>query len=133
MTVELEHANLNVPDLDASVNFLLTALPQFKIRGGVTTGDGPKWLHIGTDSTYLTLNAVNVDSDSSKIATLNHLGFVVENVDEIRSRMLGCGYKEGSKVDPHPYRKRLYLLDHDGMEWEFVEYLSADPKERNSY
>ena len=133
MTGELEHANLNVDDLDACAKCLTTALPHFKIRGGVTSGDGAKWIHIGTDSTYLTLNEVKVDDDSTKFETLNHLGFIVENVDEIRSRMLDSGYEEGFKADPHPYRKRLYMLDRDGREWEFVEYLSEDPKERNSY
>ena len=133
MTGDLEHANLNVANLAATVKFLMTALPHFKIRGSGTSRDGTKWLHIGTDSTYLALNEANADSAATKFETFNHLGFVVENVEEIRSRMLNSGYKEGYKVDPHPYRKRLYILDHDGLEWEFIEYLSEIPKERNEY
>ncbi len=27
----------------------------------------------------------------------------------------------------------IYFLDAEDLEWEFVEYLSDDPKERNDY
>jgi hypothetical protein len=33
----------------------------------------------------------------------------------------------------HPWRKRMYFIDADGNDWEFVEYLSADPARRNDY
>ncbi len=31
------------------------------------------------------------------------------------------------------HRTRIYFLDGTGTEWEFVEYLSEDPAERNDY
>jgi len=34
---------------------------------------------------------------------------------------------------PHPHRKRVYFLDNDGGEWEFVQYLSDEPGQRNDY
>jgi len=33
----------------------MTALPDFKVRGGKTSGED-RWLHIGTDLTYLALS-----------------------------------------------------------------------------
>ena len=33
----------------------------------------------------------------------------------------------------HPFRKRVYFNDAEGNDWEFVEYLSQDPLERNDY
>jgi len=35
--------------------------------------------------------------------------------------------------EPHPYRKRVYFSDRTGFEWEFVQYFSDEPKERNDY
>ena len=36
-----------------------------------------------------------------------------------------------SKTTTH--RKRVYFLDPEGNDWEFVQYLSANPAERNEY
>ena len=47
--------------------------------------------------------------------------------------MLTAGYREGFVPEPHPYRKRVYLLDNDGIEYEFVQYYSDDFAERNDY
>jgi hypothetical protein len=33
----------------------------------------------------------------------------------------------------HPHRQRVYFLDPEGNDWEFVQYFSADPAERNDY
>tara|TARA_B100000287_G_scaffold98685_1_gene90747 strand:+ start:580 stop:744 length:165 start_codon:yes stop_codon:yes gene_type:complete len=33
----------------------------------------------------------------------------------------------------HPHRHRYYFFDHDANEYEFVQYLSEDPSERNEY
>jgi hypothetical protein len=33
----------------------------------------------------------------------------------------------------HPFRRRVYFEDPEGNDWEFVQYFSADPRERNDY
>ena len=33
----------------------------------------------------------------------------------------------------HPQRQRVYFYDSEGNDWEFVEYASDDPAERNDY
>ena len=38
----------------------------------------------------------------------------------------------GSKM-MSPYRKRVYFTDPEGNDWEFVQYSSDDPAERNDY
>jgi len=63
----------------------------------------------------------------------NHVGFAVEDADALRERMLAAGYREGFVPEPHPHRKRVYFLDTDGMEYEFVQYYSDDFAERNDY
>ncbi len=135
MSCRLEHANLTVRDLNATVRFLTTAFPEFRVRGGSTEGDSNPWLHVGTESTYLAISQGHgtegvIGPDS---AGFNHLGYVVADADGLRTRMLAAGYREGYLAEPHPYRKRVYILDEDGVEWEFVQYLTDDPALQNEY
>ncbi len=56
MTVRLEHANLCVRDIDTMVRFLRTAFPDFRVRAD---GGSPRWVHVGTDDTYIALSAAD--------------------------------------------------------------------------
>ena len=50
------------------------------------------------------------------------------------SRWVHVGNDVDSTVpNAHPHRKRVYFHDAEGNDWEFVEYLSRDPAERNDY
>jgi len=131
MANQIEHANIRVKDIDQTVKFLTTALLNFIVRGG-NTSEGNRWLHVGTDSTYLALSERSCDEQNREL-DLIHIGFVVDDVDAVRQRLEQAGYSEGMVVDPHPYRKRIYFLDNNNMEWEFVEYFSDNPSERNEY
>ena len=64
---------------------------------------------------------------------VNHLAYDVDEVEPLRQRLLAAGYRESTVPNHHPYRKRVYFYDLDGNDWEFVQYLSSDPKERNDY
>lgn len=139
MPFYIEHANITVPDLDAAITFLTTAFPDFKVRGrGVAETDaGPKqWLHLGTDTTYIALEQHTTPTDCGRTPYrdngVNHLGFVVDDVDGVGERLRAAGFRDGIAVDPHPHRERAYYHDHGGLEYEFVEYLSDDPAERNA-
>ena len=131
MKAYVEHVNFYVSSLREAVQFLATALPEFQVRGRGTS-NGIEWLHIGTDSSYLALSDT-ADEQLVRARKLNHIGFVVSDVASIKTRLREAGYEEGSVVEPSQNRKRLYFLDHDGLEWEFVEYLSDDPALRNEY
>lgn len=63
----------------------------------------------------------------------NHLGFVVQNVEEIASNLLKYGYKRSYPKQVEQFRIRDYFMDADGNEYEFVQYLSEVVEERNSY
>ena len=140
-TPYLEHANISVTNLDQAVAFFRTAFPRFKVRGtGGIASDGttPTWIHVGDDDTYvcLSLTRMAVEGERKRYTgpQVNHIGFVVEDGEDLRRRLVAAGYKQGS-VPPteHPYRKRFYFHDPDGNEYEFVEYLSEDPRKRNDY
>lgn len=140
MKCYLEHANITVADINKTIEFLTTAFPHFKVRGGgesETDGVVRKWLHIGTDETYVALEEVSSKDEGTrrpyKDVGINHIGFVVEDVEPIVKRLKDADYKESITVEPHPFRKRVYFYDKDGIEYEFIEYLSDDFAERNDY
>lgn len=137
--IKLEHANLVVADIAATLDFVQTAFPEWKIRGkGEMSwhGEPRNWVHVGTDETYLTLND---DGDgenrdlSGHTPGLAHLGFVVEDLDAVVSRLQAKGYVIDIEGAEHPFRKNVYFLDPAGFQFEFVEYLSDKPSERNLY
>ena len=138
MMVRLEHANLCVRDIDAMVKFLQTAFPEFRIRRDVTGKDGERWVHVGTDDTYFALNPATTESkeqwkpNEGRVGT-NHLGFEVDDVEALRVRLAAAGYEDSTFPNAHPHRKRIYFLDPEGIEWEFVQYMTDDPAKRHDY
>ncbi|MBI5835030.1 MAG: VOC family protein [Armatimonadetes bacterium] len=135
MGSNVEHANLSVRDVDASVRFLLAAMPDFVVRHDSGPGPG-RWVHLGNDATYIALNAMDEPGDALFAHCrpgLNHIGFVVDDADALRERMLAAGYAEGYQPAQHPQRTRVYFVDGDGIEWEFVSYLPGGPALRNDY
>jgi catechol 2,3-dioxygenase-like lactoylglutathione lyase family enzyme len=136
MSARLEHANLTVGDLDAAIDFLLTAIPEFRVRGRGTDPEGRRWVHVGSESSYIAINEEIPERDGPSAAQwrgVNHLGFVVDDAEAVKRRLVAKGYREGYICEPHPHRKRLYLHDRDDNEWEFVEYRSDRAPERNDY
>lgn len=131
----LEHANITINNMESSIHFFQTAFPDFEIRGGGEM-NGRKWIHLGNDITYIALNTsvepeMNV-KDYSK-SGINHLGFVVEDVEIIAKRLLAAGFKRDYPKQVENYRIRDYFADADGNEYEFVQYLSDAIQERNFY
>jgi catechol 2,3-dioxygenase-like lactoylglutathione lyase family enzyme len=138
MTVRLEHANLCVRDIDAMIRFLRTAFPEFRVRADRSDRDGSRWVHIGTDDTYVALTRATGEREPlwqpyEGLPGVNHLGYEVEDAEALRARMLAAGYEESTVPNNHPHRRRVYFLDSDGNDWEFVQYRSAHPAERNDY
>jgi catechol 2,3-dioxygenase-like lactoylglutathione lyase family enzyme len=138
MTARLEHANLTVRDIDATVLFLQTAFPEFRIRFERNARGSPRWVHIGTDDCYICLTQSTVVPEQggtpySGLPGINHLGYEVDDVEALRKRLQSAGYQDSTVPNNHPYRKRVYFHDRDGNDWEFVQYLSGDPAKRNDY
>lgn len=137
MTVRIEHANMIVRDIDATARFLQTAFPDFRIRHEGSRGKD-RWMHIGTDDTYIALNQASGEPREAwepyqGLPGVNHLGYEVDDVDALRERMHEAGYRDSTIPNRHPHRKRVYFYDPDGNDWEFVQYFSDDPAERNDY
>ncbi|HVS83636.1 MAG TPA: VOC family protein [Pyrinomonadaceae bacterium] len=137
MECRLEHANLNVRDVEAMIRFLKTAFPEFRVRREGKC-HGIRWVHVGTDNTYIVLNPTKADSERHWIPYsgepgVNHLAYEVDDVASLRARLKAAGYRESTVPNAHPHRKRVYFYDPEGNDWEFIQYFSQDPAERNDY
>lgn len=137
MTIRMEHANLHVRYFDDAVRFLTSAFPEFKVRSE-SVRDGLRWMHIGTNETYIALNETSKEAASGTAPYdghpgVNHLGYEVDDVDALRQRLAAAGFRDSTYPNSHPHRKRVYFNDADGNDWEFVEYLTDDPSLRNDY
>ncbi|MBW2313754.1 MAG: VOC family protein [Deltaproteobacteria bacterium] len=138
MEIRLEHANLAVRDLDAMIRFVTTAFPEFRIRAEGKTWRNQRWAHVGTDDTYLALSEAPVEPTERWVPYsgkpgVNHLGYEVDDVEALRGRLASAGYADSTVPNDHPHRRRVYFHDAEGNDWEFVEYRSDDPAERNDY
>jgi catechol 2,3-dioxygenase-like lactoylglutathione lyase family enzyme len=119
----LEHVNLTVSDLDRSTAFYCDLL-DLRVRWKGPIGDGLEGAHVGADHHYLALFQA---AQEGKVALdyarpgLNHVGFVVDDLDAARGRAerLGATVHHEASYDPG---RRIYLLDPDGHEVELVEY-----------
>ena len=132
----LEHLNITSTDVEATVRFLQTALPDYKVRGA-GEGEAGRWVHVGMETTYIAVEDRGAREKGPHIAYehagLNHLGFVVDDGEALVERMRAAGYREGSQFLEHPARRRYYFYDQDDNEYEFVEYLSERTADRNDY
>tara|TARA_B100000768_G_scaffold43505_1_gene42323 strand:- start:3352 stop:3789 length:438 start_codon:yes stop_codon:yes gene_type:complete len=133
----LEHMNLVVSDLAASLSFYRAAFPHWRIRDsgdGVWSGQTRKWLHFGDDYQYLAFND-DGDGENRDLAShtpgLAHFAFVTSNIDAVVERLAAAGFSVAKQGADEPHRKNLYFVDPAGFEVEFVEYLSDLPEQRN--
>ena len=134
--MRLEHANLSVHDADAMTRFLCAVATDFRVRGTGTDAQGRPWRHVGNDDFYIALQSVTRGETRKPYGDtpgLNHLGWEVASVDALQARMSAAGYAPNLRVDDHPARRRLYYYDPEGNDWEFVEYTTEDPRQRNDY
>lgn len=135
--IQLEHLNLVVSDLSATLSFYQAALPHWRIRNSGTSdwyGKQRQWLHFGDAYQYITFNdnGVGENRDLAGHQTgLAHFAFVTSNIDGVIKRLSDAGFKQAKDGADEPYRKNIYFVDPSGFEIEFVEYLSDLPEHRN--
>ncbi|MEZ5894321.1 MAG: VOC family protein [Parvularculaceae bacterium] len=140
----VEHVNLVVTHIGPSAAFLMTAFPDWRIRGeggGEWAGVPRRWAHVGDDDHYVTLNEFLLPEAArgrhrdlqGAEPGLAHIGFAVTDIDGVIARLAAAGYAIDHDGETHPFRRNVYYIDADGLEWEFVEYFSDKPEEKNLY
>lgn len=135
----LEHANVTVRDMDRAIRFLMTALPDWRVRGGGEMdwqGKRIRWHHVGNETSYLALQGggegPHPDAYSHSLGA-KHLGFVVPDLDAVVRRLAEAGFPADHYAAEHAYRRRVYFCPDDLLQIEFIQYLTDDPALRNAY
>ena len=123
----IEHVNITVSDPKKTAA-LLCELFDWEIRWQGPAKDDGYTVHVGTDSHYLAVysKGQNTESERASYVTkggLNHIGIVVDDLDDIEKRVVEAGYSPHSHGDYEPGR-RFYFDDPDGIEFEVVSYIS---------
>ncbi len=137
--VRLEHVNLVVSNIEETKKFLFAAMPHWRVRGKGTNKWYQRkrnWEHIGDDDYYITLNDHGEGENRNLrgfTPGLAHVGFVVDDVDSLITRLTDEGYEIATLGATHPHRKTVYFIDPAGFEFEFIEYLSKENSEKNMY
>ena len=125
MTAALEHTNLTVTDPHRTAA-VLCDLFGWHLRWHGEALAGGHTVHVGTDDTYLALYAppgpVSTGDGSYTLrGGLNHIGVVVDDLDEVERRVRTAGLEPFNHADYEPGR-RFYFRDRDGIEFEVVSY-----------
>ena len=107
----LEHLNMTSTDVDETVRFLLTAMPEFSIRGGGGGEKAQRWVHVGTEDSYLCVEdrgATERGPHQPYVHPgMNHIGFVVEDAAAVSRRLLEAGYAQASVLLLRPRWERV--------------------------
>ncbi|MGR3491490.1 MAG: VOC family protein [Shimia sp.] len=124
--IQLEHVNVTVSDGPATAAWLSDVFGwHIRWQGEVMEGAGHS-IHIGTDTSYVALYTPKRVHDPERtsytqLAGLNHIAVVVDDMEAVEARVSAAGFTPGPHQDYEPGR-RFYFDDHDGIEWEVVQY-----------
>ena len=121
----LEHTNLTVRDPKALAQKLCTIF-DWQIRWQGDAINEGFTVHVGSASSYLALYTPKrlIESNSRSDAhlnNLNHIGVVVESLDEIQAKLNELGLETFSHRDYEP-GQRFYVLVDDDLELEVISY-----------
>lgn len=126
----LEHVNITVADPDATAQ-VLCDLFDWHLRWAGAAKNGGRSVHVGeaesaASDSYLALYSpgkpLGAAGDSYvTLGGLNHIGLLVDNLDQAESRVIAAGYTPHSHADYEPGR-RFYFHDGNGVEIEVVSY-----------
>ncbi|WP_374358407.1 VOC family protein, partial [Chitinimonas sp.] len=123
-TSYLEHANLQVQDIDEASHFILTALPDWRLRGQGDMdwfGKPVQWRHLGNDHAYIALQSGATEPAANWrncSANVKHLGMVVASLPALLMRLEAAGYLPDHWGASHPHRRSVYFLNRDGIQFE---------------
>ncbi|GIS92045.1 MAG: hypothetical protein CM1200mP21_03400 [Candidatus Poseidoniales archaeon] len=112
----LEHLNITSTDVDETIRFLLTAMPEFSIRGEGGGEKAQRWVHVGTEDSYLCVEdrgATEKGPHKPVRSPWNEPHADSLSVMQRRWR-IACRKPVTSRVRPildHPHRHRYYFFD----------------------
>lgn len=136
--IRIEHLNIVVRDMAATLRFYQAAFPHWRIRQEGTNdwfGYQRNWLHFGDDYTYLAFNDGGKGEMTHKEHNplgISHFAFEVADIEKVKISMNEAGFAPHDYGAQNPFRQNCYFIDPNGLEIEFVAYNSNQPNDRNS-
>ncbi len=123
----IEHVNVTVRDPHRTAA-LMESLFDWRVRWQGPARDRGWAIHVGSDDHYVALytgrDVAYTDEDFAKGRPLNHIGVVVDDLDDAEARVIAAGLTPFNHGDYEPGR-RFYVFDPDGIEYELVSYAPA--------
>ena len=117
----IEHVNLTVSDIERSAAFFEDLLG-WRQRWRGAAMNGGETIHVGEENTYLALyTARKLHPGQKKGRPMNHVGLLVDDLDEAERIVVTHGFEPWGHDDYEPGR-RFYFFDWDGIEFEVVSY-----------
>lgn len=121
----LEHANITVTNPLATAN-LLVDIFGWRIRWQGEAKYKGFTVHVGAADSYLALYCKDVPTVPEQESYymrggLNHIGIVVDDLDEAERKVKTAGFQPHSHADYEPGR-RFYFHDGDNVEFEVISY-----------
>jgi catechol 2,3-dioxygenase-like lactoylglutathione lyase family enzyme len=117
----LEHANITVSDPERS-SALLQQLCGWHERWRGPSQLGGWTIHVGNERDYIAVYTHDGPIQRyAKGQPLNHVGLVVDDLDEAERIVIAAGLVPFSHADYEPGH-RFYFFDWDGIEFEMVSY-----------
>jgi len=121
----LEHVNVTVSNSQKTTE-MLCKLFGWTVRWSGPAIDGGTTYHVGTKDRYLSIymSSETLEKPGSNLTLkggLNHIGVVVENLEETEQRVIKAGLLPHNHSTYDPGR-RFYFHDLDGIEYEVVSY-----------
>jgi catechol 2,3-dioxygenase-like lactoylglutathione lyase family enzyme len=125
MIARLEHTNYTVSDIEATAAWMIE-LFGWHIRWRGDSKALGQSIHVGTKDHYLALYQEQTSQPPKEISYhtiggLNHIAVVVDDIQTMRQRVTDAGFVAGEHYDYEP-GQRFYFDDHDGIEYEVVQY-----------
>ncbi|MEO0544018.1 MAG: VOC family protein [Pseudomonadota bacterium] len=121
----LEHVNLTVPDAQKTAQNLIDIFG-WRIRWQGPALNGGHVVHVGDEDSYVALYTPKeitgaVSINKARALHLNHIGVVVDDLDDVEKRVINKGFRPNNHDNYEPGR-RFYFDDDDGLEVEVVSY-----------
>lgn len=125
----IDHVAIVVPDFDATVASLTTALGLRCARIGRLGRDGSRRIAMIADGTGFKLEIIEAPADGATGAELDHVAVRVLDVDASHEHLVGAGFAEERaprRLEPAHARTAL-LTEPSGLQVQIIRYDPTSP------
>jgi predicted enzyme related to lactoylglutathione lyase len=126
MSIKIEHINVTLNNIDAAAQ-TLKSIFGWHIRWEGSALDDGRTIHIGDENSYLALYTHNERTrertSHRTVGHLNHIGIVVEDLDDVENKIKRAGFDTFNHGDYEPGRRFYFNLEPE-VEIEVVSYAS---------